>query len=194
MDEVRFAVGEECGFRIGEVCNIRLSDIDQQAQTIYVRLPTKNGRTRTVPFHAKVKKYLNLWLAKRDPRCDHDHLLHNKAFRRYDTIKLDAWFKKNLKSMPEPAQSFLFHRCRHSWATRLMNNGMELAVLKELGGWESWNSMQRYIKVLPATIRSQYEASYARLQGKRPRSGEDEEISLIDFALMKQADPISITI
>jgi integrase len=178
-----FAIGEEAGLRIGEVCNIRLSDVDQQAQTIFVRLPTKNMKTRSVPYGEKVKRYLGKWLAKRDPRCVDDHLFHNKAFRRYDTVKFDAWFKTNLKCEPEPACSFLFHRLRHTWATRLMNNGMELAVLKELGGWESWKSMQRYIKVLPATIRSQYETSYARLQEKA-ESAEDEELSLVDFALM----------
>jgi hypothetical protein len=69
-----------------------------------------------------------------------------------------------------------------------MNNGMELAVLKVLGGWEKWNSMQRYIRVLDSTIRSQYEASYAKLQEKM-ESGEEEIISLVDFALMDEAKP-----
>lgn len=187
-----FAIGEETGLRIGEVCNIRLSDIDQKAQTIFARLPTKNMKTRSVPYTEKVKKYLEQWLAKRDPRCVDDHLLHNKAFRPYDTIKLDAWFKKNLKGESEPARSFLFHRLRHSWATRLMNNGMELAVLKVLGGWESWSSMQRYIKVLDSTVKAQYEASYARLQEKH-ESDEDETISLVDFALMDTNYPVNLS-
>lgn len=187
-----FAIGEECGLRVGEVSNIHLSDIDAAAQTIFVRLPTKNKRTRTVPFHGKVKKYLNLWLAKRDSRCKDDHLMHNNALARFKGNRLDAWFKKHLGNEPDPAGSFNFHRLRHSWATRLMNHGMELAVLKELGGWESWNSMQRYIKVLPSTVRSQYEASYARLQEKA-ESGEDEEISLIDFALMNAVQPANPT-
>jgi integrase len=188
-----FSIGQECGLRIGEVCNIRISDIDQQAQTIFVRLPTKNHKTRTVPYHEKVKKYLSQWLAERDPRCVDDHLLHNKAFRRYDTIKLDAWFKKNLKGEAEPARSFLFHRLRHTWATRLMNNGMELAALKVLGGWESWSSMQRYIKVLDSTVRAQYEASYARLQEKQ-ESGDDESFSLVDFALMSGTQDATLSI
>jgi integrase len=188
-----FAIGQETGLRIGEVCNIRLSDIDQQAQTIFVRLPTKNGKTRSVPFHEKVKRYLNLWLAKRDPRCTHDHILHNQAFRPYDTIKFDAWFKKNLKGESEPARSFVFHRLRHTWATRLMNSGMELAVLKVLGGWESWSSMQHYIKVLDSTVRTQYEAAYIKLQEKQ-ESGEDEAISLVDFALMDAVQPATLSI
>jgi site-specific recombinase XerD len=186
-----FAIGEECGLRVGEVANIRLSDIDASAQTIFVRLPTKNKRTRTVPFHAKVKRYLELWLAKRDPRCAHDHLLHNNVSHRFNQNQLDAWFQNLLSDESEPAGSFKFHRLRHSWATNLMNNGMELAVLKELGGWQSWSSMQRYIKVLSTTVRAQYEASYARLQEKQ-ESSEDETISLVDFALMNGAQPASL--
>jgi integrase len=186
-----FAIGEECGLRVGEVANIRLSDIDASAQTIFVRLPTKNKRTRTVPFHGKVKKYLELWLAKRNRDCTHDHLLHNNVAHRFNQNQLDAWFQIQLSKEPEPVSSFKFHRLRHTWATRLMNNGMELAVLKELGGWQSWSSMQRYIRVLDSTVRSQYAASYAKLQEKQ-ESGEDETISLVDFALMNQTEPASL--
>ncbi len=191
-----FAFGEECGLRVGEVANIRLSDIDAAAQTVFVRLPTKNKRTRTVPFHDKVKKYLELWLAKRNRDCASDHLLHNSALHHFTSGLLDSWFKNLLSGEPEPAGSFCFHRLRHTWATRLVNNGMELAVLKELGGWVSWSSMQKYIKVLDKTVRQQYEASYARLQEKA-ESGEDDAISLLDFALMgggKQATDIASTI
>lgn len=187
-----FAIGEECGLRIGEVQNIRLSDIDASAQTIFVRLPTKNKRTRTVPFHGKVKKYLELWMAKRNPDCTHDHVLHNNASKPFTGSHFDAWFKSALAVAPDPACTFHFHRLRHTWATRLMNNGMELAVLKVLGGWESWSSMQRYIKVLDSTVRGQYEASYAKLQ-ERADSDEDETLSLIDFALMNRAEPSSLT-
>ncbi len=178
-----FAIGEECGLRAGEVANIRLTDIDASAQTIYVRLPTKNMRARTVPFHTKVKKYLELCLKERGSGAPDDHLLLNKASHPFTTGQLDFWFKKLLSKEPDPAGSFCFHRLRHTWATRLMNNGMELAVLKVLGGWESWNSMQKYIKVLDSTVRTQYESSYAKLQEKA-ESGEDEAVSLVDFVLM----------
>jgi site-specific recombinase XerD len=186
-----FAIGEECGLRIGEVCNIRLSDVDTSAQTIFVRLPTKNKRTRTVPFHAKVIKYLDLWLAQRDALCPTDHLLHNTAAHCFTGIHIDSWFKSRLCKLTEPAASFKFHRLRHTWATRLMNNGMDLATLKELGGWESWNSMQRYIKVLDTTVRSQYEAAYARLEQKA-ESDQDEAISMVDFAHMDAEVPAII--
>lgn len=181
-----FAIGEECGLRIGEVGNLRLGDFDSAAQTLFVRLPTKNMRTRTVPYHDKVKKYLKLWLADRDPDCSTDHVFHNHALHCHKGSHFNAWFRNALKRYPEPASAFKFHRLRHTWATRLMNNGMELAVLKELGGWESWNSMQKYIRVLPSTIRTQYESAYRNLQ-ERATSDQEETISLVDFAMIATA-------
>jgi integrase/recombinase XerC len=185
-----FAIGEECGLRVGEVANIRLDDIDLSNQTIFVRLPTKNKRTRTVPFHEKVKKYLAAWLAERDPKCSCDNLLHNTAPNHFTGNQLDSWFKKLLSKAGEPAASFCFHRLRHTWATRLMNNGMELATLKELGGWVSLNSMQRYIRVLPETVKRQYEQAYQKLQESQALEAE-ESISLVDFAMMNKDNDIS---
>lgn len=187
-----FAIGEECGLRVGEVANIRLSDVDRRAQKIFVRLPTKNQRTRSVPFHAKVKKYLGLWLKRRSRHCPTDHLLHNKADHPFNQVQLDAWFKKLFRDEAEPAASFHFHRLRHTWATRLMNNGMELAVLKELGGWSKWDSMQCYIQVLASTVRRQYEAAYKKLEEKQD-SQADQCVSLVDFAARiadKAATPV----
>jgi integrase len=186
-----FMIGLECGLRIGEVANIRLEDVDARAQKIFVRLPTKNNRTRTVPFHDKVQKYLALWLEIRNPHCQSDHLLHNNALKPFNQNQLDARFKKLLRNEGGPASSFHFHRLRHTWATNLMNNGMELAVLKELGGWQNWTSMQRYIKVLDVTVRRQYEAAYKRLQEKQ-ESGEDETISFLDFIHMSDSSAVTI--
>jgi integrase len=185
-----FAIGLECGLRVGEVANIRLEDIDARAQKIFVRLPTKNNRTRTVPYHDRVTKYLQVWLEKRNPLCRTNHLLHNNALQPFNQNQLDARFKKLLRNEGEPASSFHFHRLRHTWATSLMNNGMELAVLKELGGWRNWNSMQRYIKVLDVTVRRQYEAAYRKLQ-ERQESVEEETLSLIDFAFMNDCPAAS---
>jgi integrase len=185
-----YSIGLECGLRVGEVANIRLEDVNREKQTIYVRLPTKNMRPREVPFHDGVMKYLDQWLELRRPEFRTDHLLHGKHLGIFDTSSLDGRFKTVLKRHHGPAANFKFHRLRHTWATRLLNNGMELATLKELGGWESWSSMQRYIKVLPETVKRQYAGSYQRIQEKQQAEPENV-ISLMDFALMSSADYIT---
>jgi len=71
-----------------------------------------------------------------------------------------------------------------------MNNGMELAVLKVLGGWESWNSMQKYIRVLDVTVKRQYEESYRKLQ-EQLESEDSETISLLDFAAINAVPDVT---
>jgi site-specific recombinase XerD len=185
-----FSIGLECGLRVGEVANIRLADIDREKQTIFVRLPTKNKQTRTVPYHDGVARQVDQWLKVRDSKCQHDHLLHSKLLKPLNSGRLCILFRNLLNAKPSPGNDFSFHRLRHSWATRLMNNGLELAVLKELGGWVSWSSIQRYIKVLDVTIQSQYQASYAKLQ-QRIAVKTATPISLMEFAAMASSKTIS---
>ncbi len=181
-----FAIGEECGLRISEVCNIRLEDVDLVRQAIFVRLPTKNGEPRTVLFHNKVKKLLPLWLALRDPRCDHDHLLHQQQRGFFYTERLEVYFNHALRAHPEPAKSFIFHRLRHTWATRMVNAGMELPVLQILGGWKSLSSVQIYAKVRKETKDRQYQAACAVIDEKQEMPHE-ESLSLRDFARIHAA-------
>jgi integrase len=190
--KLAFAIGKECGLRIGEVCNIRLEDIDSEKQMIHVRLPTKNKRTREVRYHDDVARYLKLWLNLRNPLCSHDNLLHGEYLVELNTQTLIAKFKDLFANQSAPADSFKFHRLRHTWATRLMNGGMELAVLKELGGWMSWSSMQGYIKVLPGTIKRQYEESYQKLQ-EQAETETEEVLSLLEFALIDNSIDVTIS-
>ena len=179
-----FSIGLECGLRVSEVANIRLPDVDQARNSIHVRLPTKNGFERDVHYHDGVQKYLALWLKVRSPRFAKDNLLHGKLLGVFDTSSLDARFKTVLGSQPAPASTYNFHRNRHTWATRLVNNGMELPALQELGGWKSLSSLQHYVKVFDSTIQRQYEASYRRLQ-EECQTESDETLSLLDFAALE---------
>jgi len=176
-----FELGLECGLGGGEASGVQLFDVDQRAQRIFIRYPTKRHQSRWVPYHDGVKRCLSLWLERRSRHCPTDHLLHNQAHNPFTHEQVAGWFRRLFREQGEPMASFRFHRLRHTWATRLMNNGMELAVLKELGGWKNWNSVQCYIQVLPATIRRQYAAAYKALQEKQ-EAAEDESLSLFDFA------------
>lgn len=39
---------------------------------------------------------------------------------------------------------FRWHDLRHTWASWLVQSGVPLAALQEMGGWESVNMVQRY--------------------------------------------------
>jgi len=175
-----FSIGLECGLRVGEVCNIRVSDIDFQHQRIFVRLPTKNMATRTVPFGNKVALYAQLWLKQRRENSRYDHLIIGDRGGRYESADLDGRFRRFFQQHLEALAIFKFHRCRHTWASGLLNCGMNIAVLQKLGGWKHLGSMQKYLRILPETIRREYQAAYQKMQ-EQVEENRDEIMSLIDF-------------
>lgn len=181
-----FAIGEECGLRGGETCNIRLQDVDTVRRTIFVRRPTKNNVERTVPYHDKVARCLDLWMLLRHPGCGHDHLLHGERNAPWRIGKLDQIFKRVFTPMPRGAGKFVYHRLRHTWASRLFNCGMDLVVLQKLGGWLCLATLKIYVRVEPETIDRQYRQAYEQL--KLRRDEPSEEVMLMDkFVAMEIA-------
>ncbi|WP_160115182.1 tyrosine-type recombinase/integrase [Bryocella elongata] len=180
------AIGEECGLRIGEVANIRVVDVDTLRQTIHVRLPTKNLEERDVPYHDRVALHMSRWLERRLPCGEDDHLLLSLRGRPYSNSTLCMQFHNLFLRQDSPAHGFSFHRLRHTWATKLMNNGLELSVLKLLGGWKDLTSMQRYIQVMPETIQRQYQEAFQKLSA-RPQERIAPVISLNEYARRRAA-------
>ncbi|MBD3707969.1 tyrosine-type recombinase/integrase [Klebsiella pneumoniae] len=41
-------------------------------------------------------------------------------------------------------EDFRFHDLRHTWASWLIQSGVPLSVLQEMGGWESIEMVRRY--------------------------------------------------
>jgi site-specific recombinase XerD len=181
MLKLAIAIGEESGLRIGEVTNIRLADINLETQQIFVRIPNKSDKPRQVPFGARTLKFAQLWLAERKQECPTDHLLHNSFLRPHTSTTLNTLIKSHLLIHGGISVPFSFHRLRHTWASRLINAGIEPAVLMELGGWSSWEAMKHYTKVLQTTIDRSYREA---METHRQRAAAPTEsiCSLLNFA------------
>lgn len=191
LEKLAFSIGIECGLRVGEVGNVRLSDVDEVAQRIFVRLPTKNKTPRKPFYHENVKKYLAEWMKHRDPYCGHDHLLHNDHAR---PIKDSGYIQTTIKDtlVMHGITEFSFHRLRHTWATRLAANGADLATVMELGGWRTWDGMKRYLQLSQKRMEERYFDAMEKAKSDRELADE-KVVSLYDFALMDGEDDASDT-
>lgn len=59
--------------------------------------------------------------------------------RQYGQLKLPStWIKR------AGMTDFRFHDLRHIWASWLIQSGVPLSALQEMGGWESIEMVQRY--------------------------------------------------
>nr|WP_165786496.1 site-specific integrase [Mixta theicola] len=49
-------------------------------------------------------------------------------------------------------ENFRFHDLRHTWASWLVQSGVPLSALQEMGGWESIEMVQRYAHLAPSHL------------------------------------------
>lgn len=94
----------------------------------------KNGKTRTVPLNSVVRAALDRLPRTEDLVFRHGSL--GKAFR-------NACRTAKITGVTP-------HTLRHTFATRLCENGVDLRMVQELGGWASLALVQRYAHVTPS--------------------------------------------
>ncbi len=180
LERIAFSIGIESGVRGGELRRIREGDVDETAQSIQVRLPTKNRTPRKTLYHDRAKRYLAEWKQHRDPYCGHDYLLHNQHSRPItNTGYIQTLIKTTLAE--HGVTEFSFHRLRHTWATRLHEAGVDLATIMALGGWRSLEGVKRYLGLSQRRIEESYFEAMAKARKDRELADE-QVVSLADFA------------
>jgi integrase len=181
MQRLAVAIGEESGLRIGEVCRLLPEDIDRRKQRIFVRLPTKTGSTRSVPYFEKTRKYLADWDSERDRGCG--FLLYNQRNGPLDEQDLRRGLLRTFEdgSTERVFANFEFHRLRHTMATQLSDNGADLAVIMATGGWSTPDSVLNYTEVSANTVVNSYHSAMRRIRESAGRGFTSTE-SLEEFA------------
>jgi site-specific recombinase XerD len=186
------AIGEESGLRISEIVNIRLEDVDSVKQRIFVRKPTKNKKTRTVPYGDLTRKCLELWLEERDPECGHDHLLHGTFLKASTTQSLRDEFNRFLtkrgstyhnghQTNPDGFDTWSTHRLRHTCSSNLASGGADVSTVMAIGGWGSPKAMGVYTQIDQDVAQKGYESAMKRAKEQRTEKKPNRRISLADF-------------
>jgi len=164
------AVGLEAGCRISETGALRLSEVDFKRQTLFIA-KSKNGEQRYTHFGDKTRLFLEAWLRERDPHCGHDLVFYNDSQSRIPTsgylqTKIRDTVRRS-NSNPNGVESFHTHALRHTWATNLVNAGMDPMTLMTLGGWKSWEAMKVYVRVSQERVEAQFHEADRRGREER---------------------------
>ena len=135
-----------CGLRTAELCALRVQDVDRARQELFVR-QGKGDRQRVVPIPDGVHTALLAYLLERGGK--RGSLLRTQARRRPLTAKevtgavREAAARAGLEGPVTP------RTLRHSFATHLMDRGVDLAVISSLMGHRSPSETGVYLHVLP---------------------------------------------
>lgn len=143
---VVFALGT--GMRMGEILSLTWRAVDQPRRIVTV-FQSKNGERRALPLNQTV---LNVLKERAKVRSLHTDLVFpSQAQTPLEGSHLRRAFRGALKKAR--ITDFRFHDLRHTFATRLIQAGVELYKVQRLLGHKSPMMTQRYAHHYPESLR-----------------------------------------
>lgn len=130
------------GLRVGEIVNLKIGDIDFHKNIINVR-GGKGNKDRQTIFPQKLAEEIQVLINDRPPN---QHLFVNPKNKKLTTRTLQKIFK-NTAQKAGIVSNVTFHSLRHSFATHLIENGVNLRYVQHLLGHSNIRTTQIYIKV-----------------------------------------------
>ena len=134
-------IGTNCGLRLkSEALTLRWADVDVGRKALTVAAAyAKSGISRTVSLNSVIVDALTR-LPKRS-----DFVFAKPNGKPYHAIRgfREACQRAGLTGVTP-------HSTRHTFATRLVENGVDLRTVQELGGWATLSLVQRYAHVSPS--------------------------------------------
>jgi len=145
-DLVTFAL--HTGMRMGEILELTWRGVDFSRRTVMV-IRSKNGERRTIPVNHTVLTVLKEKAKVRSLKTD--VVFCSKAFTPMESGHLRRSFRLALGKAQ--IDDFHFHDLRHTFATRLVQAGVDLYKVQRLLGHKSPIMTQRYAHHYPESLR-----------------------------------------
>jgi len=131
------------GLRGQEVINLKISDVDFERKTIHIR-QSKYKKDRIVPLAESMAVGLKKYLSAENP---HIWLFNGKEPDGCYGVKGLSWvMRENLKKTSITKEVSL-QSLRHSYATHLLEQGLNIVTLKELLGHADITTIMIYLHV-----------------------------------------------
>lgn len=140
-----------CGLRNAEVCNVRLQDVDFDREILHV-VQGKGGKDRYVPLSKHLIRGLKIYIESEKPQ---EWLFHRKSIKRngkYVEISQHShgsilWIVKKAAKQAKIRKNVNTHTLRHTFATHLIEDGLDIVSIKELLGHVCIATTMEYLHV-----------------------------------------------
>ncbi len=137
------------GLRVSEVVKLKVSDVRLEEGLLLIR-EAKGGKDRLSLLPEKLKIGLAGFVAGCEGR---EYLFPSERGGRLTERTLQKVFEKALERSGLMKEG-TFHSLRHSFATHLLENGVDLRFVQELLGHSSIRTTQRYTHVASSALRN----------------------------------------
>ena len=125
------------GLRVSEIVNLKIEDIDSKRMLIHIK-NAKGRKDRLVPLSSNVLNLLRDYYKKYRPK---EYLFNGQSSLKYSIGSCQQIYKKYI----EPDGHI--HTLRHSFATSLLENGIDLRIIQKILGHSNVKTTEIYTHV-----------------------------------------------
>lgn len=137
------------GLRKGNILNLRWEQVNLSCRQIHIAgKEMKGGEGHTVHLSDAA---FNLVIAQIGKHPDYVFTRNGERIREINTTA----YRNALKRAG--IQDYRFHDNRHTWASTLIQNGVSLYELQEMGAWRSAEMVKRYAHLAPEKMQENAE-------------------------------------
>lgn len=136
------------GFRVSEAINLKIKDLNLEELTIHLK-EAKGKKDRITIFPEKLLTALTEIIALRDKN---DFVFASNRGGKLTERTAQKIFETALKNTGITKDA-TFHSLRHSFATHLLENGVDIRFVQEILGHQNIRTTQLYTKVTNPSIR-----------------------------------------
>ena len=159
-----------CGLRISELVGLNLNDIQEDA----LRILGKGNKVRILYLNDACQEALRQYLAVRRPihGKDENALFLSSRNERVSRSTVHAMVKKRLEEAGIDASQYSSHKLRHTAATLMLQNGVDVRAVQEVLGHDHLNTTEIYTHIDNDALRTAAKAnplSNIKSQGKKKK-------------------------
>ena len=164
-----------CGLRISELTGLDVNDIQDDA----LRVLGKGNKVRVVYLNQACKDALVRYLAVRRPISgkDKNALFLSGQNKRISRSMVHALVKKHLSAAGLDSDKYSSHKLRHTAATLMLQNGVDVKAVQEVLGHEHLNTTEIYTHIDNEALRVAAKAnplSHVTMKGKIDEKNPEE--------------------
>lgn len=142
------ALSYGCGLRVSEAVNLKIKDIDLNELTVHLKR-AKGNKDRITIFPEKLKNdIMNIIAGK----AGNEYLFISQLGGKLTERTAQKIFENALKKC-HINKDATFHSLRHSFATHLLENGVDVRYVQELLGHANIRTTQIYTKVTNPSLK-----------------------------------------
>ena len=148
-----------CGLRVSELLSLN----NQQINDNYIIIFGKGKKERLVPLLPEIKIKITEWIEwkRKNFNYDNDALFISRLGKRLSPRYVQKLIEK-LRQQLDLDKNFTPHALRHSFATQLLMNGVDLRTLQMMLGHSSLATTQHYLKVTNKFVENVYKKTHPR--------------------------------